>query len=301
MHQKSFNKISQNFAILGLLLVSSCSSFQIMKQPDLPKFDKEAHRGGRGLMPENTISAMLHAIDLGVTTLEMDAQITKDEQVIISHDHQVNPLFTLDNGNEISNDSAAKFKFYEMDYTELRRFDVGLKPYAAFSQQVKQKAQIPLLENLIDSVQQYLKANGKSQVFYNIETKSSPGGDDKYHPQPEAFVKLLMEVITRKKIAPWVIIQSFDPRTLEVVHKQFPEIKTAFLTSSNSLQENLKHLSFIPTIYSPNHSLVNSELVEGCHKKGMKVIPWTVNQKEDINRFKKMGVDGIITDYPNLF
>ena len=268
---------------------------------DLPKFDKEAHRGGRGLMPENTIPAMINALGLGVTTLEMDIHITQDSKVIVSHDDFINPLITQENGKNISKSEAEKLAFYKLNYSDLNRFDVGSGFYPAFPQQKKIAVKIPLLEDLIDSVQHHLKITGKLQVFYNIETKSSPKGDGVLHPEPELFVSLLMDVIQKKKIEPWVIIQSFDPRTLEVLHQKHPNIHTAFLTATNSLSDNLKNLSFKPTIYSPNLKLVTAQLIEDCHKMGMKIIPWTVNDKYEIIRLKSMGVDGIITDYPNLF
>ncbi|MEJ6979104.1 glycerophosphodiester phosphodiesterase family protein [Pedobacter sp. P351] len=291
------------YIVLAVLLsTGGCKTRQPLQIQPLPSFDREAHRGGRGLNPENTIPAMLKAIDLGVTTLEMDAHITSDRKVVLMHDDQINPLFTLNNGKELTKEEAKKSVIYQMNYTDLDRFDVGSKYYSAFPQQVKQQAQIPLLEDLIVSVQNYLKATGKPQVFYNIETKSSIKGDNIFHPEPEIFVKLLMNVIEKKKnISPWVIVQSFDPRTLEVLHTQYPEIKTAFLVSNNSLEENLKLLSFLPTIYSPNLKLVTAELIKDCHYKGMKIIPWTVNEKNEITRLKLLGVDGIITDYPNLF
>lgn len=272
------------------------------KSAELPKFDSEAHRGGRGLMPENTIPAMINAINLGVSTLEADLHVTADDQVILSHDSHVNPIFSLNaKGEEFNEDDAIKQIFYQKNYAEVRKFDVGSKYYPAFPQQKKQKAEIPLLADMIDSVQNYLKVTGKAQVFYNLETKSGPKGDNTLHPDPDKFIKLVMDVIEQKNIKPWVIIQSFDPRTLEVLHKKYPEVKTSFLTSEGPLEENLKKLSFTPTIFSPNYKLVSSALVQQCHEKRMKVIPWTVNSIAEIRSLILMKVDGIITDYPELF
>jgi glycerophosphoryl diester phosphodiesterase len=255
-----------------------------------PKFDTEGHRGARGLMPENTIPAMLKAIDLGVTTLEMDAHITSDNQVILSHDDHLNPLFTLTaDGKELSKEVAEQSVFYQMDYATISKFDVGSKFYDKFPGQQKLKAHIPLLSKLIDSVQNYLADKGSSQVFYNIETKSKPEGDNKLHPEPEVFVKLLMDVIESKKIMPWVIIQSFDARTLQVLHKLYPNVRTSFLVESDSFEKNLQKLTFIPTIYSPTAKLVTADLAREVHAKGVKIVPWTVN------------TNGVISDYPDLF
>jgi len=270
--------------------------------PEFPAFDTEAHRGGRGLQPENTIPAMLNALKLGVSTLEMDTHITADGKVVLSHDDALNPLFALTpEGKVIPKEDAHRYAIYKMPYAEITRFDVGSKPYDKFPQQQKIKTHIPLLADVIDSVQQYLKANKKPQVFYNIETKSNPKNDNVYNPEPEKFVELLMAVIQNKKITPYVIIQSFDKRTLHVLHQKYPQVKTSYLVDKGTLTDNIKELGFLPNIYSPAYKLVNAELVKDCHNQGLKIIPWTVNTPEEINALKQTGVDGIISDYPNLF
>jgi glycerophosphoryl diester phosphodiesterase len=272
------------------------------RNASFPEFDMEGHRGARGLMPENTIPAMFKAMDVGVTTLEMDAHVTADKQVILSHDAYINHLFARSpDGTEISKEASKKLALYQMSYSEIKKYDVGSKYYDKFPEQQKQKAHIPLLADVIDSVQARLKLMQKPQLFYNIETKSKPAGDNELHPEPEVFVKLLMDVIESKKITPWVIIQSFDPRTLQVLHKKYPKVKTSLLVDKNSMKENLKKLGFIPAVYSPHVKLVTADLVKECHAKKMKVIPWTANSREEIAQMKSLGVDGIISDYPNLF
>jgi len=288
--------------ILVLLATFTCMAQQNKSKPVFPKFDTEAHRGGRGLRPENTIPAMLNAIDIGVTTLEMDTHITADGKVILSHDDTFNPLFSLTpDGKNIAKEDARNYALYKMNYIDIVRFDVGSKPYDKFPQQQKMKVAIPLLADVIDQVQGYLKAKGKSQVFYNIETKCSPQNDGLYNPDPETFVKLLIDVIEYKKITPYVVIQSFDKRTLQVLHQKYPQVKTSYLVENKAgLVNHLTDLGLVPFIYSPNAKLVTAQLVHDCHSKGIKIIPWTVNTKEDIDAIKALGVDGIISDYPNL-
>jgi glycerophosphoryl diester phosphodiesterase len=179
-----------------------------------------------------------------------------------------------------------------------------MKPHPRFPQQQKMKAVKPLLGDLVDSVEAYLKKNNLPKVKYNIETKSLPAGDNKFHPVPSEFVELLMAVIKEKKIEDQVIIQSFDFRSLKYLHKKYPSIKTAMLiedSDENDFDGQLNKLGYTPEYYSPNQTLVDDKLVKQCHDKGMKIIPWTVNEKKQINKLKKMGVDGIITDYPDLF
>lgn len=296
-------KITRITLCFALLLIGACKTKSLINQNiSFPEFSTEAHRGGRGLMPENTIPAMKWAVDLGVSTLEMDTHISKDGQVFLSHDHYVNPGFTLDpNGKEIPESENKKYPFYQMDYNLIKKYDAGSKVNSKFPNQKKLKTYMPLLSELIDSVQNHIKLSGKKQVFYNIETKSSAEGDDILHPNPEKFVDLLVKVIESKKIIPYVVIQSFDVRTLQVLNKKYPHIKTSFLIENKkSLEENMQILGFKPFIISPNYKLLTPEYLKKCHDQGMKVIVWTVNTKSEINKFKAMGVDGIISDYPNL-
>jgi glycerophosphoryl diester phosphodiesterase len=140
--------------------------------------------------------------------------------------------------------------------------------------------------------------------FYNIETKCLPDGDNMYHPMPAEFVELLMKDIKENQMEDYVVIQSFDFRSLQYLHKHYPQIKTAMLIEADnksSFRKQIKDLGFTPTIYSPDFLLVTPELIKNCHDLTMKIIPWTVNDKNKIDELKKMGADGIITDFPNLF
>jgi len=298
------------YTSLFVLLLTGCTATKMAPANSapsdtvpLPDFDIQGHRGTRGLMPENTIPAMLKAVELGVNTLEMDVQITRDGQVLISHDPYINPAHELlPDGTELPAADKQKYVFYEMDYAHIRQFDVGSKFYSSFPEQQKLKTYKPLLSELIDSVQHYVRAHNLPQVFYNIEIKSRAETDGKYHPVPDEFVQRVMQVITEKDIKPWTIIQSFDVRPLQVLHAQHPEVKTALLVENMlGLEANLRKLGYTPAFYSPNYKLVTQTLVADCHRQNIKVIPWTVNKAEEIRQLKAKGVDGIITDYPNLF
>ena len=270
-----------------------------------PGFDKEGHRGCRGLLPENTIPAMLKAIDLGVNTLEMDIVFTSDNVAILSHEPFFNhEITTKPDGKLIDEKDEKNYNIYKMSFAEMQRYDVGLKPHPRFLQQQKMVVHKPSLANLIDSVENYISEKKVAKVFYNIETKTQPATDNIFHPAPVAFVDMLMKVIKEKKIEDRVIIQSFDMRTLQYLHKKYPAVKTALLielTDRNSFRKQIKDLGFIPSIYSPDQGLVTPNLIASCHEKKIRIIPWTVDDKKEILRLKAMGVDGIITDYPNLF
>lgn len=218
--------------------------------------------------------------------------------------HFNHEISTRPDGEYVKVGEEKSFNIYKMTYEETTKFDVGSKPHPRFPLQKKMKVAKPLLSDLIQEVEKYCKEKKLALPKYNIETKSQPETDDVYHPVPQKFVKHLMRVISTRGVADRTIIQSFDPRTLQEVHANYPTIKTALLVDEgNSLAcaEQIKALGFKPTIYSPHYSLVNDALISQCKKQHIQIIPWTVNSREKIIELKKAGVDGIITDDPTLF
>ena len=267
-------------------------------------FDFQAHRGGRGLMPENTIPAMLAVMENPkVTTLEMDLAITMDKQVVVSHDPVLNPIITTKpDGTFIKGTEMNQNIIYQMEYAQLKKFDVGLKPHPGFPQQKKVAASIPTLSELIDSVEAKGATMGR-KMFYNIEIKSVDGKDVIEHPVPEEFVDLVVNLINQKNVLARTSIQSFDIRPLKVLHQKYPKVQTAYLVegkTTSNVKNNLDLIGFTPTIYSPEFKYVTKETVDYCHAHHMKIIPWTVNTKTEIEALIALGVDGLITDYPNL-
>lgn len=286
-----------------LFFLLACTPAMQIHQP--PSFDWQGHRGCRGLMPENTIPAMLKAIDLGVTTLEMDVVISKDEKVLLSHEPWMNhEIATTPDGKPVLEAEASRYNIYNMTYEEIKAFDVGIRPHPRFSQQQKIKVHKPLLEDVIREAEAYAKKKKRPPLYYNIETKCSKKGDGIFHPLPQRFIQLMLPVLAKWGVEKRTIIQSFDVRSLQYLHAVSPGMKTALLVEdydTASAEEKLKELGFTPSIYSPHFSLVTKELIRFCHEKGIKVIPWTVNEVSEIKRLKGMGVDGIISDYPNIF
>jgi len=264
-------------------------------------YDLQGHRGSRGLMPENTIPAMIKALDLGAMTLEMDLAITKDGEVILSHEPFINPQICLTpEGKEIDSKDHS-YNLYQMTYREILAFDCGSKVHAGFPQQVKFFAAKPLLKDVFSVAEKYSKDMILSAPHYNIEIKSSPDGDGIYHPEVAEFsdqvVKLIGEAIGWERVN----IQSFDFRVLKYIHATYPEVPLAMLVeNAANYEEYLADLGFQPEIYSPYFFALTPEAVESLQGRGMKVIPWTVNTTDQMEKLLEMGVDGIITDYPNL-
>ena len=292
---------------LTIALVSCKSSNMATKKSvvmKLPAFNKEGHRGTRGLMPENTIQAMCKGVDYDVNTVEVDVVFSKDKKVVISHDlyfHQ--DITTTPDGKTLSAKEAQKLILYDMNYDSIRKYDVGMKPHPEFPQQEKMPAYKPLLAELVDATDSYAKSKGKS-VMYNIELKTNAASDGIKTPPVEEFVDRVMEVVKEKKLETRSYLQSFDFRPLQILHKKYPQIVTAVLisgTEKRTLAQQLEELGYTPEMYSPHYSLVTPELVNECHKRNIKLIPWTVNTVEEMKKMKALGVDGIITDYPNYF
>ena len=289
--------MSKYILFYSLIIMMSCHT--------QAQLDVQGHRGCRGLMPENTIPAMLRAIDLGVTTLEMDVVITSDDRVVLSHEPFMNAeISTRPDGTTFSTKEQKQYNIFRMTLAELQRWDVGMKPHPKFPRQLRIPAVKPLLEDVIDGVEAYVRKKGLKPMRYNIETKCQPATDEIYHPGPQRFAALLMEVVMKKKVSERVTIQSFDIRTLQVIHTSHPIMSLAYLIESTNklaVEDNITLLGFTPAIYSPAFQLVGQKLLDACRKLGMKIVPWTVNDKENIDRLKAMGVDGLITDYPDLF
>lgn len=291
-------------SISTLFITCSKETHSNSAMDHFPDFYKEGHRGTRGMMPENTIPSMTKAIEDGANIIEVDIQISKDMQVMIAHDAHINrQISLLPGGGEIPEADAHKYVLHQMPYDSIRRFDVGTRFHPDFPQQKKIKAYIPLLGELIDSVERFTKARGYAPVIYNIEIKARPDQDGVLQPPPSRLIDLVMAVVRTKDIGKRFYIQSFDVRQIQEVHNRYPGVATGFLTSKKdaSLEANLKEIGFIPDIYSPHYKLATRELVAAVHAKGMKFVPWTVNTLEEMKHLKAMGVDGIITDYPNLF
>lgn len=290
------------FLVLSCTIAKKNSSTTMLASTS---FDTQGHRGCRGLMPENTIPAMIKALDLGVVTLEMDAVITKDNQVILSHEPFFNhEISTGPDGLPISEATEKQHNIFQLNYAEVQRYDVGLTKHPRFPRQEKIAAVKPLLAAVIDAAEAHAKQNNRPLPYYNIETKSQASTDNLFHPEPGRFVELLMQVILQKQIAQRVIIQSFDVRTLQYLHQHYPQIATAYLVerpSLNSMDAQLNKLGFTPTIFSPEHRLVTTTMINYCREKKIKLIPWTVNDLSTMQKLKDMGVDGIISDYPDLF
>ena len=271
-----------------------------------PAFDLQGHRGCRGLMPENTIPAFLKALDLGVTTLELDVVISKDRQVVVSHEPYFNSTFSISpNGVPVEKKDEKNLVLYQMNYDEIKRYDVGSNGNPAYPEQQKLKTYKPLLSDVIEQAEAYRKAKNLPLFSYNIEIKSESSEYNKSQPEPAAFCDLVQSVLKNHLSPDRIVIQSFDFAMLkqwkqETDAGKYAKVRLAALVENlRSLEKNLDELGFKPDIYSPYYRLISQDKIALLHEQGIQVIPWTVNQPDIMQRMKKWGVDGLITDYPN--
>ncbi len=271
-----------------------------------PNFEIQGHRGARGLAPENTIPAFFRAIDEGVHTLELDVVISKDRKVVVSHEPYFNPaISTLPNGEFVS--QATQNNTYALNFREIKRFDVGQRGNPAFPEQSKINAHKPLLKDVLKRSEAYAKKRGIAPLRYNIELKSLAEEYNISQPEPQAFSDLVVRIIAAHLPPERVTIQSFDFNILKHWHQEiaagnYPKVALSALiepTDNNEVAYNLEKLGFIPDVWSPYFKKLSSEIVAELHEKGIRVIPWTVNEMVDMNKMQEIGCDGLITDYPN--
>lgn len=287
----------KNWLVAVLVFLSSVS----VSAQYIPRFDIQGHRGARGLHPENTIPAFIRALQLGVTTVEMDVVITKDKKVVLSHEPYLSAEICLNaDGSEITEKDEKKLNIYRLNYADLQAFDCGSKGNPKFPMQEKVPVAKPLLSDVIIAIEEYIRNYSLYEVDYNIEIKSTPEGDNKFHPGVQEFSDLVYQLVDQYLPLERVVIQSFDFRILRYWHKTYPEVRLAALVeNTKSIDSNLEALGFKPSIYSPYYRLLNKEKVNYLHKLHIRVIPWTVNEESEMLAYKGMGVDGFITDYPD--
>lgn len=263
-------------------------------------FDWQGHRGARGLYPENTIGAMREALKYPVTTLELDVVISKDQNVVVSHEPWM--------GAEICQDlKGVRVKdrvhnIYKMNYEEIMKFDCGATLHPRFPHQQKVTVGKPQLQTLIEVTEETLKNLKREDVVYNIEIKSTQG-DEKlgFQPDYKTFTELVVKTLLSKLPVERFVLQSFDWRVLKYLHERYPKIRlSALIEDKFSYKSVLNELGFHPYIFSPYFENLTQEDINYFHSLGIKVIPWTVNTVSDMEKLMSMKVDGIITDYPNL-
>ncbi len=264
--------------------------------------DIQGHRGCRGYFPENSIPGFLHAIDIGVDTLEMDAVVSKDGLTILSHEpFMSHEIAITPAGRQISKEDEDSHNIYNMTYEEIKTYDAGSRVHPRFLDQLSLTTYKPSLLDMARAVESKLATLGRSSINFNIEIKRKPKWDlTNHHPDYRTFADIVIRDIIKAGILSTTTVQCFDIPTLQYLHESYPEVRTVYLIENrNSPEENLEILGFSPTIYSPDFRLVNNHLIQYCKDNNLLLVPWTVNESQDIQRMIELEVDGIISDYPS--
>ncbi|RZJ89777.1 MAG: glycerophosphodiester phosphodiesterase [Chryseobacterium sp.] len=284
----------------ALILISIGCQLSVVAQKKDPKFDIQAHRGGAGLMPENSIPSAINSVKNG-WTIEMDLYMTKDSVLVVTHDPHILALYaSYPDGKKVTPEVEKSLLIKDMTYEELRKFEIGLRENPTYPKQQKVYAYIPKFADLIDSAEHYAKKHHLPKPTYNIQAGPAYTISDEFRKD---FVKKIMDIVLKKKIDKRAGFQSFDMGMLETMKRDYPKkIDIVMLAgvSGKNLEKALEKLTFKPDVYSPYFTIVTKEMVEKCHLLGIRIIPWTINNKDDLDKVKALGVDGIITDYPNL-
>jgi glycerophosphoryl diester phosphodiesterase len=318
-NSKLFNKYRGESLLFFLIF---CMTTTLSAQTP---FDLQGHRGARGLLPENTLPAFEKAMELGVTTLELDVGVTKDGIVVISHDRALNPEITRDASGAYL---TAPVLVNRLTLAEIKTYDVGrINPESQYAkrfpdQQPIDGTRMPALSSLFKRVE----ALGAKKMRFNIETKISP---EKHNDTVSAavFARKLLDLVREHDMASRVTIQSFDWRTLQIVGElqkgHTKQVLTSCLSSQQPWGNNITPTSDkapawtgsvrvaehadVPSmvkaagcdIWSPYFADISPALVAKAHQLKLKVIPWTTNSEAEMRAVLDAGVDGLISDYPD--
>ncbi|OON70953.1 glycerophosphodiester phosphodiesterase family protein [Hymenobacter sp. CRA2] len=262
------------------------------------------HRGCRGLRPENTIPAFLHALEWGVDGLELDVVIAATGEVVVSHEPWLNAdICTAPNGQVLTAAAGQAFNLYQTDYATIRRYDCGTRRHPRFPEQATEPAFKPLLSEVFAAVAARCSHLQRPLPAYSIELKSALGGDGIFHPSPAAFVTSVAQVIADAAgagLAPsTVLLMSFDHRVVQAARQLTPHCVCLLIEDARALPEHIAQLGFLPDVVGPDFALLSEELRSYCRQHRLPIVTWTVNDKEALLRVAQSGVQGITTDYPN--
>ena len=314
-----FQIVSWIAKIVGAGLVIALTGLTSVAQG----FDLQGHRGARGLMPENTLPGFAKALAIGVTTLEMDLAVTADSQVVVSHNPRLEPeIARYPNGEWLGQSSST---IHSMTLATLKTYDVGrLNPASKYAgrypaQKPVDGTPVPTLGEVFELVNK----SGSQTVRFNIEVKINPERPELTFP-PRKFVEVVIDVVRRYQMEDRVVLQSFDWRALSEVQDLAPEITTSYLTVNQRWMSNLQTgvegsspwLNGLDVdnfdgsavravraaggdVWSAFHREVDADSIRLAHELGLSVSVWTVNETSRMHELIAMGVDSIITDYPD--
>lgn len=266
------------------------------------KSEIHGHRGCRGYFPENTIEGFIHALRFDIEAIELDVVVSKDHQVLVSHEPYMHHKKCLwPNLQAITEKAAAELIIYQMSYKEISAFDCGLLAHPDYPQLKTVKAYKPLLSEVIQTIELACYESKRKPIVYNIEIKSDALLIGKAQPDYEVYARLVLNVIASFPIESRVIIQSFDKQLLNTIFKMNNSIPLSLLIEDAQQPfVHIEELGFKPAILASHYIYLNAEHVAQLQAENVKVFAFTVNEIKDIKKMLAWGVDAIITDYPDV-
>ena len=261
------------------------------------------HRGCRGLRPENTLPAFLHAVALGVDVLELDVIISADAQVVVSHEPWASALYcTAPDGQPIRPADERRHNFHRLPYAAIRAYDCGQRPHPGFPEQQTMPAVKPLLAEVIQAADALARKLGRALPNYAVEVKSTVGDEPLYQPKPSRFVELVLAVLSSAQALTRSTLLSFDSRVLQAALVVQPDLPLCLLIEKPFSTESIfQELGFVPAVFGPDFRLLTASLVQALRASfpSLQLVPWTVNEPSDLQRLLSWPLAGITTDYPD--
>lgn len=255
----------------------------------------------RGLYPENSLPACIHALELGVDGLEFDLVCNKAGEVILSHEPWFNHEISLNPlGKRIPKSKEQSYDLYHMSYKDIQTYDVGSKAHPKFTSQVKLKTYKPILREVFSEIKIWCAKKGKPVPEFYVEIKRKPEWDNEFLPPLPAYVDYILRDLNTLGKNDLIHIMSLDIELLNHIHLKAPQYKLVMLSENRkSIQRDIDELGFTPWAYAPTFKKIKAETQKWATEKDIKLIPWTVNEEEDIGNMLQLGVFGIISDFPD--
>lgn len=272
--------------------------------PPFARPEVHGHRGCRGLLPENTLPAFQCALELGVDALELDVVVSQDGQLVVSHEPWLAAkLGCGPQGERITPAHERQCNLYQLPYATIARCMVGEWPHPDFPTQQPLPGHRPLLREVLHQAENWCQQHGRPAVRYSVEIKSSPAGDDLFHPAPAEFVRLALAELRASGVLARTTLLSFDPRVLQAARQAQPDLALCLLLEDYlpPVPELFAGLGFVPATLGPDFQLLSAATVQAIRvaHPDLRLVPWTVNSPADLRLVRSWGVDGITTDYPD--
>ena len=278
-------RVFLRFKLYSGILFSILTSSPIMGQSEYKIF---GHRGCRGVYPENTIEGFKKAIEFGVDGIELDVVVNKNQELVISHESYIDTSYCLT--NKINNESL---NIYKMNISEIQDIDCGSKFVKEFPNQLKVKEKKPTYKEFKKELIDY-----QGDILFEI--KCDYDLVNEYFPDYEKYAKIIFEETRFSRHFDNIYFMSFDYRILNELFKIMPNSKYMYLSSNKEFEKQMKLLNFEPFGVGIDFNIISQKTIDLVHNKKQVIYGWTINDEENSKSLTSMGLDGVITDYPNI-